>query len=324
MHGFSTIYLTFGPEDAERLLGIDNGMRMSSKWGLTLPLIPMTLVASRITLADNLLPIIPIFYFASNAPRREGSLWPPSVAFTVATLPYIRAVYNEFYSKVLAPKEKMWTKMVQPRAGENENGERQEQEQNQEEAENEVPEGVNFELDLQVELVDEGGEEEDQQQPEQPAGDPPAANQGHDEQEQHHNPAQDQPHPHPHPNAQAPQPQLANQGGLAAGNLVINAVVMAQTVLGALVFPTVSAAMGALLKAALPRTWTTPPSRWDRYPVGFLQSRFGRSIAGGCLFIALKDTLLLYSKYRLAQDHKKRRVVDYVPKKDKKAKSSRS
>lgn len=315
MHGFSTVYLLFGPEEAERLLAIDNGLHMSSNWGLSLPLIPMVLIAARTQNFDNILPIIPIFYFASNSPRRDAPLWPPSAAFTVATLPYIRAAYNEFYSRVLAPKEKAWIEVIKPRAGEDSNGEGQEQEpQNQED---QIPEGVGFALDFQVEIVDdgeaEGEQQQEQQQGQQPVGDAPAEEQGEIQdqgQNQHHD------HPHPH---QVP----ANQGGIVGGNFFLDAIVSTQMVIGALVFPTVSAAMGVLLKVVLPRALTTPPSRWDRYPAGFLQSRFGRSVAGGCLFVALRDTLLLYSKYRLAQDHKKRRVVDYDRKKGKKAGTSR-
>ena len=338
VHGYSTVFLLFGPDDAERVLGIANGLKMTNTWGLTLPFIPMALIASRTAYTDNLLPIIPIFYFASNAPRREGALWPPSVAFTLATLPYIRAAYNEFYNRVLAPKEKEWTKAIQPQATDDEDGERQGQEQNQGEPENQVPEGADFELDLHVELVDEEEveEEENQGRPGQPPEDVPVGDQaqnqvqdalGHlpnpaPDQRQphihHHLPPELQHHLHPHPHPQAPQAELANEGGVA-GRWVINTFTTAHLIIGALLFPTVSAAMGALLRVTLPKTWTTPPSRWDRYPVGFLQSRFGRSIAGGCLFVALKDTLLLYSKYRLAHDHKKRRVVDYVAKKDKKA-----
>ena len=332
----------FGPDDAESVLGIANGSKMSSSWGFTLPFIPMALIASRTAYTDTLLPIIPIFYFASNAPRREGALWPPSVAFTLATLPYIRAAYNEIYNRLLAPKEKEWIKTLQPRAMDDEDGERQGHEQNQQEADNEVPEGVNFELDLQVELVDEEEVEEDQERPEQPVGNDPieaqAQNQDQDPLAQPQVPAPGQPHPHihnqllpelqqhlhphphPHPHPQAPQPELANEGGVA-GRWVINTFSTAHLIIGALLFPTVSAAMGALLRVTLPKTWTTPPGRWDRYPAGFLQSRFGRSIAGGCLFVALKDTLVLYSKYRLAHDHKKRRIVDYVAKKDKKTSS---
>ena len=309
MHGFSTVYLMFGPDDAERLLGIENGLRINSNWGLSLPFIPMALVASRTSYADNILPIIPIFYFASNAPRRDGPLWPPSAAFTVATMPYLRAIYNEFHARFVAPREKAWVKAIQPRA--DSNGESDAQERNQTDENDALPEGVNFELDLQVELVE---DEEvvdgiNEQHNEPPRGNAAVQDQEQPEQGQNQNQEENQPH-------DPPQPQ-ANQGGIAGGGFIVDTFVAANTIIGALVFPTVSAAMGVLLKMTLPRTWTTPPSRWDRYPAGFLQSRFGRSVTGGCIFVALRDTLIFYSKYRLAQDHKKRRVVDYIAKKDK-------
>lgn len=325
MHGLSTVFVMCGPEDAERLLGVENGLQISSTLGLSLPLIPLVLIGARTHHLDTLLPIIPIFYFASNAPRREGPLWPPSAAFTLSTLPYIRAAYNEFYSRILAPKEKEWKKEIQPRDGEPQEGGPEARHGN-EDAENIAHEGMNFELNLQVELVDEEEAdheaEEIQQQPEQPAGNLPevAGNQLEEGQGQNQEPDQQHNPPHPHP----VPPLAANQDAAAAGNVIIDTVAYAQKVIGALVFPTVAAAMGVLLKAALPRTWTVPPGRWDRYPTGFLQSRFGRSIAGGCLFVALRDTLLLYSKYRLAYNHRNRRIVDYVAKKGKKTKSTKS
>jgi len=324
MHGLSTVYVMCGPEDAERLLGVDDGPSINSRMGLSLPLIPLALIGARTHYLDNLLPIIPIFYFASNAPRREGSLWPPSAAFTLSTLPYVRAAYNELYSRVLAPKEKAWIKEVQPRAGETGENELQNQQVNQEDADNVVHEGINFELNLQVELVDEEEANEEaeeiQQQPEQPVGNLPTGNQDQVEQDQGQNQVPPQQHGHPQPH---PAPQLAaNQGAPAVANVIVDTVGYAQKAMGALVFPTIAAAMGVLLKAALPKTWTTPPGRWDRYPVGFLHSRFGRSVAGGCIFVVLRDTILVYSKYRLAQDHKQRRVVDHDAKKGKKGRTS--
>lgn len=321
MHGYSTVYLMCGPEDTERLLGIDNGLQINRKMALSLPLIPLALIGARTRYLDNLLPIVPIFYFASNVPRREGLPWPPSAAFTLSTLPYIRAAYNELYSRVLAPKEKAWIKEVQPRAGETGENELQEQQGNQEDADNVVHEGINFELNLQVELFDDegadGGPEGNQQQPEHLADNQDQAEQG---QGPNQVPNEHRGHPHPHP-----APQLAaNQGAPAVAGVIVNTVSYAQMAIGALIFPTIAAAMGRVLKAALPRTWTTPPGRWDRYPTGFLQSQFGRSVAGGFLFVALRDTILLYSRYRLAQDHKKRRVVDYDVKKGKKGKTSES
>lgn len=319
MHGYSTIYMICGPEDTERLLGIDNGLQINGKMGLSLPLVPLALIGARTHYLDSLLPIIPIFYFASNAPRREGLLWPPSAAFTLSTLPYIRAAYNELHSRVLAPKEKAWIKEVQPRAGETGENELQEQQGNQADADNVVHEGINFELNLQVELVDEEGADGEaegiQNQPGQAAD-----NQDQAEQGQGPNQVPNEQHGHPRPH---PGPQLAaNQGAPAVAGVIIDTVSYAQKAIGALLFPTIAAAMGLVLKAALPRTWTTPPGRWDRYPTRFLQSQFGRSVAGGCLFVALRDTILLYSRYRLAKDHKQRRVVDYDVKKGKKGKTT--
>ena len=327
MHGFSTIYLVFGPEDAERLLGIDNAVGINSKWALGLPLIPLGLIAARTRYADNLLPILPIFYFASTGPQRDGPLWPPSASMTVAMLPYIRAAYNEFYDRVCAPKEKAWIKQIQPRAGDNE-GDGQ-HEQNQEQG-NEFEDGMDIGLDLQVEIV----EEEEGHEDGQPAGEEQGqANQGRDRVQDHHQ-NHNQPvgenqaqvanlHQHlpQHRHRHQHQHQHDNQNGVQG--LVLNFFSLPQTIMGALIFPSISAAMGALLQVALPRSWITPPGRWDRHPAGFLQSRFGRSIVGGCLFVVLKDTLMLYSRYRLAQDHKKRRVVDYDAKKGKKVGSTK-
>lgn len=286
MHGFCTIYMLFGQADADRLFGIDTGVGISSEWGLAMPFIPIALICSRKTFADNYLPLLPIVYFAANAPQRQSSLWPPSAAMTVAFLPYIRGIYNAFYKNVLKPKELDWIREVQPRAGENESEDAAQPDD--EPAEQIIAEGMNLELGVGV-VIDEEVEGVPQRN---------APGEGQ-------NPGnQDQPRPHPH-NHLLPQPQ--NQGI----NIEISAIDLADTVVGALLLPTISTAMGAVLKLALPRKWTTPPSRWDRYPVGFLQSRFGRSVAGGFLFVVLKDTLHLYSKYRLASDHRRRKIVDY-------------
>ena len=47
-----------------------------------------------------------------------------------------------------------------------------------------------------------------------------------------------------------------------------------------------------------------------RYPP-FLASQWARSLVGGCLFVVVKDTLMLYVKYRAAKDHRKRRVCEW-------------
>ena len=316
MYGFSTIYVLFGPEDADRLLGMNkNGM--DAKWGLGLPFIPVVLVAARTTYADNILPILPIFYFASSSAQRESRIWPPSAAMAVASIPYIRGIYNTIYKNFFADREKAWLKGVQPRAteGEEDGG----QEQNHEAAGNGAAHGMDFQLDLEVDIVEEEVEEVENQQQRQPADNVPAAGEGAgNNQQQNPIPPRNQ-NQHQHPNAQ--QPMNWNDRPLNQGNIYIDARRVPKLVIGALIFPSISAAVGALLQVALPKTWTTPPGRWDRYPTGFLQSRFGRSFVGGCLVVALKDTISLYTKYRKAQNHKHRRIVDYQSKKGKAAPS---
>lgn len=329
LHGFATIFVVCGPEDAERIMGINEGGQINSRVGLSLPLIPLSLILARTHYLDNVLPVMPIFYFASNAPRREGPLWPPSVAFTLATLPYIRAAYNEFYGRVLAPKEKAWIKEIQPRSGENGENEQQGQQENQENADDAGHDGINLELNLQVDLFDEEDiQEEAGEIPQQPEVPPEHIADGNAD------PAENgqEPHPEPHqqheqppaqqPAQQPPQQPAPEQGAVA--NIFVDTFAFTQKTMGALIFPTIAAAMGILLRSALPRTWTTPPGRCDRYTAGLLQSTFGRSIAGGCLFVALRDTIVLYSKYRLAQDHKRRRVVDYAGKKGRNNRTSGS
>ena len=306
MHGYSSVYLILGPEDAETLMGMNRTIGIDSNWGLALPFIPLALVTSRGTFGDGIFPVLPLLYFTFYPPQRKGSLWPPSVAMTIATLPYLRAAYNEVYSRTLAPREKAWTKDIQPRAGES--GTEDDQGRNNEDAEMEVPRGLDFELDVQVEIVEEEeiverGREQGGQREVPRVQDLPE-----------HNPAQGQPeqglpeapalqhHEHDH---------IPGAAAIPGAGILLRPKQSAQSVIAALLFPTVAAAMGVLLKVVLPQNWTTPPRYWDRHTPGFLSSRFGRSIAGGCLFVVLRDTVSLYSKYRLAQNHKQRRILNY-------------
>lgn len=294
LHGFSTIYILFGPEDADRVFGFDTGARISGNMGLSLPFIPIVLILSRTSLADSVLPVLPIFFLGTKIPTRQASsLWPPSAAMTLAVLPYLRGAYNEFYKRVLAPRERAWLEEIQPRAGENGEGPAEENEEAAaNEHEHQMEGGLNFELGLEVEIF----EDDDNPDP-IPAGQPqPAA----DNRPQAQNPPVPQ-HQHQH----APQQ-----------NIVLSTSRLADTIIGALLFPTISATMGALLSLGLPRSWTAKPAPlgfWARAgaPTGLLQSRFGRSVVGGCLFVVLKDAVVLYSRFRLAQGHRQRRVLDW-------------
>ena len=283
VHGLSSVYFVFGPDDFRRLLEVDFGKGVSAKWAVGIPLIPVVLVLSRTTIADSFLPVLPIVFFASKIPDARGStmdFWPPSAAMTIATLPYIRGVYNEIYKRLFAEREQKWIKAVQPRSAETPaDGTRQQEaeaEVNGEEAEGDG----GFELNLQVEIFD-GVEEPNVQM--------------QDGQEQANaNPVQDQ-LPAARPN-----------------NLILSTSRAADAIIGALCFPVIASVMGRLIKVSLPRKWTTDPGGpLGRHRPGLLQTIWGRSIMGGCLFVVMKDTLLLYSRYRIAQDHRKRSIVNY-------------
>ena len=88
--------------------------------------------------------------------------------------------------------------------------------------------------------------------------------------------------------------------------LFIDSTSIAQTVLGGLVFPAVSSAMGQFLFYTLPSTLTSHGSR-----VRLLETKWGRSVVGGALFIVLRDVVMTYSRWRLAKGHRMRRVVDF-------------
>ena len=304
LYGASTVYLIFGRLDANRLLRPNAFESVRLKWAIGLPLVPLALISSRTTLADNYLPVLPILFFAtalpSDIPDRKN-LWPPSAAMTLATLPYLRAAYNATYKQLFAEREKRWLQEIQPRAAGNGEDGTTNQPEPEEGFGNQDGEGfgnLGLNIEVDVEIVEEEIEEIPPQ-PEIPAANPIADNQQQNDQPQNRAP--------PQPAARQP-PQHDHQ----PLDLILPTSRIAETVLGALVFPAVSATMGEILKSVLPATWTMLP-RWFPFQreTGLMQSRWGRSIVGGCLFVVLKDALMVYTRYRLAQDHRKRSVLNY-------------
>lgn len=281
-HGRTAVLLVFGSKDARHLLGLDTPSNAYSNLDLALPLIPVILIASRTTLADGILRVLPIFLLYSHIPAWSNSnLWPPSAALTFAALPYIRTAYNAFYHYFIAPRKKAWLKALEPRGGEHGEGPANEN--------NAAPvdhgEGLHahvIEIEVEVQLVAE----------ENVPDRPPRVEQLDVENL-------------PAAQAQAPprrRPQL---------DIVGSSLGLADKIVGALLFPAFSAAMGELIKFTLPYAWRTPPRIWERRSAGLLQTRWGRSVVGGCLIVLLKDTAVLYSRYRLAKIHNKRTVLDW-------------
>ncbi|KAH6610087.1 hypothetical protein Trco_000107 [Trichoderma cornu-damae] len=110
---------------------------------------------------------------------------------------------------------------------------------------------------------------------------------------------------------QAPPARRMGLGGLLSG--------VSNSIVGALLLPGISFAMGEALRLMLPRSWTTAPARthWLFGPSpsgrpGLLQQQWGRSLVGGCLYVVLSDVIRVYSKSRqvAAMQNRKVRNVD--------------
>ncbi|WEW55078.1 hypothetical protein PRK78_000506 [Emydomyces testavorans] len=307
-HGVYSMYLVFGMEETKRILEAGNQLSWNPKLNLGLPMIPLTLILSRTRYAESLLPAIPVIFFATHRPRERQmdlDMWPPSASVTFAALPYAKSFYGVLYERLFGKLERKWIAEVQPRAGENEEsgqaGEERHQNENNRHQEH-IPEEGEILMEIGLEL-DLGIRDDDDDRP--PVAIQAVA-QGRDNQQPGQAGAQ--------VDGQAGNPpeDAANQIlGRHQNQIIQDTGNLADTVLGALIFPAISAGVGGLLKLALPKSWTTAPVSLDKGRASFLQTRWGRSVVGGCLFVFLKDALVLYCRWKLAQSHRKRRVLNY-------------
>lgn len=300
-YGVYSIYFVFGEEDSWRIFeGSADGV-WNPGLNLGLPLIPLVLIFSRTRYSEGLLPAIPVLFFATHNPgvhELESDLWPPSAAMTFAALPYVKSFYSVLYEKAFGRLERKWISEVQPRLGEDNN--EAQPENNDQQGGNARDEGdgdILVEIDLELQLGMGNDNEGDQAEVgEQPAGEQQQGEQAAGEQAQ----------------GQA-EPQGNQILGRRHDDIIHETGNIADTLLGALLFPAISASVGGVLKMALPRAWTAAPAstleKGGR--VGLLQSRWGRSVVGGCLFVLLKDALVLYCRWKLAQTHRKRKVLNY-------------
>ncbi|KAK8238140.1 hypothetical protein HDK90DRAFT_214799 [Phyllosticta capitalensis] len=353
MHGVSTVYAVFGLRDGYRILApLHQYPVMTARndsvaltaisrflqharlhFGLTT--IPPILIASRLSIADSILPILPVIFLASYGPEdfldfNQGR-WPPSASLCFSLLPYIRAAYNTYMEKAWGKKQRQWLKEMQPRAGETEDAQAVDDLHDADPLD-QGGDILDLELDVRIDIGDDEDDDDGDEHfhddfhvlPGEPRGPndvhpfeaPPLADndpaahaaaagaqaQGPGQGAQQ----QQQPNAQPRPRARPARER----------NLIWQGTNLADTVLGALVFPSIAAAVGELLRLGLPKSWTTPPpARLTQAPTGFLQHRWARSLVGGCLFVAVKDAVMLYVRWRMAQSHRRRKVLDYDKKK---------
>ncbi|KAF1842168.1 uncharacterized protein K460DRAFT_179891 [Cucurbitaria berberidis CBS 394.84] len=365
LSGTHTIYQIFGTEDALQILGplyetpnaqvgsvamrLLDHLRQHWRLDLGLPLIPTVLVASRTTFADSFLPFLPLIFFVSSGQPGDELLqlqWPPSAAFSFAALPYLRGFYNAYYDRVWLPREQQWLKEIQPRAGEDAAADAQanvgDDHVHDDEGVEDMVDGVEIEVDFDIFADWNNGGDADNHEafenppvpvargPAHPMNAPPQDNDAMPDLIDVNDIAQEGA---PAPNIPAvPRRQRVRR----ERNIAFSTTSLADTILGALIFPSIAAAMGELLKHSLPTSWVSPPAGspatswlggWVNTggrlggvgkPTSFLQTRWGRSIVGGCLFVGFKDAVLLYVRWKMAQNHRRRKILDYDDKGKKK------
>ena len=365
--GVQSIYAIFGTEDGFRILRpmILNNVRPPIEFGgsardfrnnllglavdhlvhwrlyVGLPLITPILILSRTTLADSVLPVLPILFFATQTPTGNQPLdfgtWPPSAGLAFSILPYLRSAYMAYWRRVWAPKEKQWLKEIQPRA-------RDHPTTDEHGNPDPIPDNINpdeeplIEVRLDVEDWDSGSDEDDddivegleeamdEAWAEREGGDALNDDQAPQLVEAGEEDAQPNDNQQPAEQPAVPVQPAAAAGGAGAGagrndpRLAISVTPIAETVLGALLFPAIAGISGELLKVVLPRAWTSAPglsSRGTRIAArGLLQEKWGRSLVGGCLFVVLKDAVMLYVRWKMAQMHRKRKVLDWEGRKN--------
>ncbi|KAK7191335.1 hypothetical protein DPSP01_003047 [Paraphaeosphaeria sporulosa] len=351
--GKDIVYKIFGVQDAQTILrhrcvpsGLPsesitmhllNHIRKNWQIDLGLPAIPVILVLSRTRMADSFLPFLPLIFLAgggADAAQGDSLLqitWPPSAAFTVAALPYVRSIYNSYYDRFWAPHERRWLKEVQPRAGTEDEIEADAQDMEDdaeailnaiadEDEDGEDGEDI-VEVEVDVDLLfdwNAGGAADNNNAPENPpvpiargpAAPPleappvedgaPVAAAANQEEEDAAAPAPNVPQQH----AQPRRPRIRRE----RNNISLTGSIV-DTILGTFIFPGLAGTFGEVLRIALPKSWVTPPSSGK--PTGFLQNRWARSIVAGCLLVGLKDAFVLYARWKTAQNHRQRKVLDY-------------
>ncbi|OAL36328.1 hypothetical protein AYO20_04486 [Fonsecaea nubica] len=283
-HGFQSVYLVFGHHDADRVFRY---AIQRSEFAWMYSLIPVNLILARTDYADFALPGSSLILLSTQITDKfdiDMTIWPPLPSTVFACLPAMRSIYNWCYHKAFCDLNRKWLAEVQPRHNDRgdvpgENG----GDDNEDDVEEIVEEG---EVVLQID-VNLNGEDD-----EEGLGDEQAAAAG---------------------NGANVQGQPENQHVrriLGRHDLVDGSGSIGQTILGALVFPAVAAGMGNLISCVLPSSWLTYNNYTNGRP-GLLSTKWGRSVVGGCLFVVLKDALLLYCRWKLAQGHRQRRIMNF-------------
>ncbi|KAK1831797.1 hypothetical protein QBC39DRAFT_79972 [Podospora conica] len=124
------------------------------------------------------------------------------------------------------------------------------------------------------------------------------------------------PRRHRHRPRRNPAPAAGNDEDRDAAEPRISVfAVIANGIATTLLLPVISYAAGELIRAVMPSAWTRRAVSTGAFrrrslmpATGLLQMRWGRSLAGACLYYVLRDAFSLFYKYRKVQVKSSRRV----------------
>lgn len=290
-YGRAATYVMFGPEHSkfihEWTLHEGHGRPLSYA------LIPLCLIFSRTSYSDFVIPIGQVTLLSTQITTDgpfidwEAAYWPPHPSTAFAVLPVIKQLYTWSYEKCFGAMNRRWLDEIMPRHGEDyenrgDNIPEVLNEAQQMAQEEEIQEGVVFEVEFNV-----GGGQDDNMPQVEEVRDGDAEN---------------------------PQPAANGNGNnVVAGRNINEYVTDTHSVMGSLLLPLAARVSGELLCYLLPHTWSSP--RWNYYNssgrVGFFATKWGRNLAGGLAFCFLKDMVLMYCRWRLADSHKRRKIMNF-------------
>lgn len=321
VHGHIATYLVFGPRDAELIYTYTR--HHSIGYELAYALIPINLIFARTRWAEYILPTGQLFLLAqqleSTGYELNWTSWPPLPSTVFACLPLIKTVYDWTYQQLFAELNQKWIKEVQPNREEGYDGHEDNIADilNEQEAQMAADDdGTGADIVLEVELNMGTVDEEDVQL---------AVNEATEAAERDIAARAENEDGAPAPDVGGPaeaQARAQQQGQvrpqerghvhrlLGDNELIDDTSSIGQSALGALMLPIAASVTGDLLKLVLPSSWTTP-SVFSSVRPGLLSTKWGRSVVGGLLFVGMKDMLVLYCRWRLAQGHKNRTIMNY-------------
>lgn len=331
-HGVHSVGMVFGEPQASHIYDT-----ASQHWGglMAYALVPVNLIAAQTSYADWVLPVPMVFLVATrltdgfNFDWTFWTFWAPRPATAFSCLIVARSCYYYLYDKAFSNLNRKWLKEIQPRQSQGSiDGDGNEADGANGDAgaaAGDIAEG-DILLELNAELGIEDGEDEEEQHQQQGARD--ERRPGHQEAQLPNNVregAEDAPLPAAEGaaddnqaanananNNNAPPPALLNR---RRNEIITDTSSIFLKTLGALIFPTIAAGVGEILHHTLPLSWVRPtPCDTMLSNNGrelLLRTRWGRSVVGGCLFVVLKDALVLYVRWKMAKNHRGRRIMDF-------------